>query len=239
MNMRVFVKYRLSRLAMALLVVVLGTSSSVVAQGSKPASTPTRTGEATVTLSEQFFNSFLEAIFDNLKAPSTPLVITASDKNRTDQSAQTCPSVITLQREYANVKTAVKFEQGKMVAPLAFTGSYNSTLLGCLEFRGWAQTEWSLEFDRGAQTLQARIRITDIHLDNIPALARGSVTQLAQSAIDSRINPLKILRPEQLSSVVPIAPAGGSLRLRAREVRPEIIPGQVHLRITYEFLPQK
>ena len=46
-----------------------------------------------------------------------------------------------------------------------------------------------------------------------------------QAAIDSRINPLKILRPEQLSSVVPIAPAGGSLRLRAREVRPEIVPG--------------
>ena len=226
-------------MAMALMLVVLGTCPSVVAQGSKAPGTPTRTGEATVTLSEQFFNSFLEAIFDNLKAPSTPLAITASDKNRTDESAQTCPSVLTLQREYANVKTAVKFEQGRMVAPLAFTGSYNSTLLGCLEFRGWAQTEWSLEFDRGAQTLQSRIRITDIHLDNIPALARGSVTQLAQSAIDSRINPLKILRPEQLSSVVPIAPAGGSLRLRAREVKPEIVPGLVHLRITYEFLPEK
>ncbi len=163
-------------------------------------------------------------------------MITASDKNRTDESAQTCPSVITLQREHGNVKTAVKLEQGRMVAPLAFTGSYNSTLLGCLEFRGWAQTEWSLEFDRSAQTLQARIKVTDIHLENIPALAQGSLMQLVQSAIDSRINPLKILRPEQLSSVVPIAPAGGSLRLRAREVKPEIVPGfsspADHLRIS-------
>jgi hypothetical protein len=239
MNMSVPVRSNHLRFAIALLMVVLGTCSTIVAQGNKAASKSTRTGEATVTLTEQFFNSFLEAIFDNLKAPSTPLAITASDKNRTDESAQTCPSVLTLQREYANVKTAVKLEQGRMVAPLAFNGSYNSTLLGCLEFRGWAQTEWSLEFDRGAQTLQARIRITDIHLDNIPALARGSVTQLAQSAIDSRINPLKILRPEQLSSVVPIAPAGGSLRLRARDVKPEIVPGLVHLRITYEFLPEK
>jgi hypothetical protein len=207
----------------------------VAAQSAKPA----RTGEATVTLSEQFFNSFLEAIFDNLKAPSMPLVITASDRNRTDQSAQTCPSLLTLQREHGNVKTAVKFEQGRMVAPLAFTGSYNSTLLGCLEVRGWAQTEWSLEFDRAAQTLQARIKVTDIYLDNIPALARGSLMQLVQSAIDSRINPLKVLRPEQLSSVVPIPPAGGSLRLRAREVKPEIVPGSVHLLVIYEFLPEK
>ena len=239
MNMRVLVKSYPSRVAVSVMMLVLGTCWALYAQGSKPASSPVRTGDATVALSEQFFNSFLEAIFDNLKPPSTPLAITASDKNRTDESVQTCPSVLTLQREHDNVKTAVKFEQGRMVAPLAFSGSYNSTLLGCLEFRGWAQTEWNLEFDRNAQTLQARIKITDIHLENIPSLARGSVVQLVQSAIDSRINPLKILRPEQLSSVVPIAPAGGSLRLRAREVKPEIVPGSVHLRITYEFLPEK
>jgi hypothetical protein len=234
MNLK-FTNSRSVVLGLVLTSIVLASCLRVSAQSAKLS----RTGEATVTLSEQFFNSFLEAIFDNLKAPSMPLVITASDRSRTDQSALTCPSVITLQREHGNVKTAVKFEQGRMVAPLAFTGSYNSTLLGCLEVRGWAQTEWSLEFDRGAQTLQARIKITDIHLENIPALARGSLMQLVQSAIDSRINPLKVLRPEQLSSVVPIAPAGGSLRLRAREVKPEIVPGSVHLRITYEFLPEK
>ena len=239
MKMSVTVKSHHFRFAIALLMMFLGTWSSVCAQGNKTATRPSRTGEATVTLSEQFFNSFLEAIFDNLKAPTMPLVITASDRNRTDQSAQTCPSVITLQREHGEVKTAVRFEPGRMVAPLAFTGSYNSTLLGCIEVRGWAQTEWSLEFDRAAQTLQARIKITDIHLENIPALARGSLMQLVQSAINSRINPLKVLRPEQLSSVVPIAPAGGSLRLHAREVKPEIVPGSVHLRITYEFLPEK
>lgn len=235
--MRVIVKSSLSRVAVALL--ILGSCWPVLAQGNKAATKPSRIGEATVTLSEQFFNSFLEAIFDNLKSPSMPLVITASDRNRTDESAQTCPSVLTLQREHGNVKTAVRIEQGRLVAPLAFSGSYNSTLLGCIEVRGWAQTEWSLEFDRDAQTLQARIKITDIHLENIPALARGSLMQLVQSAIDSRINPLKLLRPEQLSSVVPIAPAGGSLRLHAKEVKPEIVPGSVHLRITYEFLPEK
>ena len=198
-----------------------------------------RIGEATITVKEQFFNSFLEAIFDNLKAPSTPLVITDSDKNRTDESARSCPSAITLQRENSGIKTAVKFEQGKIVAPLAFSGAYNSTFLGCLQFRGVAYTEWSLEFDRSAQVLQARIRITEMRLENVPSLAQSSIVTLVQSAIDARINPLKILRPEQLSSVVPIAPAGGSLRLRAREVKPEIVPGLVHLHLTYEFLPEK
>jgi hypothetical protein len=200
---------------------------------------PSRVGEATVTVKEQFFNSFLDAIFDNLKAPSTPLVITESDKTRTDESAKSCPSAVTLQREHSGVKTAVKFEQGKIVAPLAFSGAYDSTLLGCLQFRGLAYTEWNLEFDRSTQVLQARIKITDMNLENVPSLGRGSIVTLVQSAIDARINPLKILRPEQLSSVVPIAPSGGSLRLRAREVKPEIAPGLVHLHLTYEFLPEK
>ena len=208
-------------------------------QGYSQTARPARTGEATITLSEQFFNSFLDAIFDNLKAPSTPLVITAGDNDRTDESAKTCPSAITLLRELGPVKTAVKLEQGKMVAPLAFTGSYNATLLGCLEFRGWANTEWNLEFDRKAQTLQARIKITEMHLENIPSLAQGSIVTLVQTAIDSRINPVKILRQDQLSSVVPIAPSGGSLRLRAKEVIPEIVPGSLRLRILYEFLPEK
>ncbi len=218
-------------------ITVLLTSLSVFGQTNQRR--PPRSGEATITVKEQFFNSFLDAIFDNLKAPSAPLVITDSDKNRTDESAKTCPSAITLQRENIGVKTAVKFEQGKIVAPLAFSGAYNSTLLGCLQFRGVAYTEWSLEFDRNAQLLQARIKITDMRLENVPSLARSSIVTLVQSAIDARINPLKILRPGQLSSVVPIAPSGGSLRLWAREVRPEIVPGLVHLHLTYEFLPEK
>jgi hypothetical protein len=220
-----------------ILITFLFTASAAFGQAKQQR--PPRIGEATITVKEQFFNSFLDAIFDNLKAPSTPLVITNSDKNRTDETAKSCPSAITLQRENSSVKTAVKFEQGKIVAPLAFSGAYNSTFLGCLQFQGVAYTEWILEFDPSAQVLQARIKITDMRLENVPSLAQGSIVTLVQSAIDARINPLKILRPEQLSSVVPIAPSGGSLRLRAKEVKPEIVPGLVHLHLTYEFLPEK
>ena len=237
MNKYVFTKHDATRKVRLLTILVLVVISPL--QGYSQTARPARTGEATITLSEQFFNSFLNAIFDNLKAPSTPLVITTGDKERTDESAKTCPSAITLLRELGPVKTAVKLEQGKMVAPLAFSGSYNSTLLGCLEFRGWANTEWNLEFDRRAQTLQARIKVIDMNLENIPSLAQGSIVTLVQTAIDSRINPVKILRPDQLSSVVPIAPSGGSLRLRAKEVTPETIPGSLRLRILYEFLPEK
>ena len=226
-----------TKLPFVLLILFVSTVAAV-AQAS-PQQPPPPAGEVTLTFKEQFANSFLDGIFNNLKPPSMPLIISESDKNRTDESAKACPSVLTLQREHGGVRTAVKFEQGKMTAPLAFSGSYNSTLMGCLQFRGLAYTEWTLEFDRNAQVLQARIRITDMRLEDLPALTHGTILKLVQAAIDSRVNPIKFIRSEQISSAVPIAAAGGSLRFRARDVKPEIVPGLLHLHVTYEFLPER
>ena len=193
--------------------------------------------EVTITVNEQFFNSFLDVMFANLKAPSTPLVIMPSDKDRSPAESYGCPSVITLQREEDGVRTAIKLGPGRITAPLAFAGSYNSTLLGCLEFRGWANTTWNLEFDRSRQALLARVQIDEIHLTNVPKLAAGSLTKIVQSEIDKRINPLELFRIDQLSARLPVAPAKGALRLRARDLTPEIAPGLLLLHVTYEFAP--
>ena len=215
--------------------------SSVNGQNQRAQQTPPPpTAEATVTLSEQFFNAFLEAIYRNLKPPSAPLIITPSDKERTNAAGQNaCPDVIVLERENSGIKTAVKFEQGRIVAPLAFSGSYNSTLMGCIEFSGWADTRLNLEFDKARQTMTARAQVLDVHLDNVPSLANAPLAKIVQSAIDKKINPIEILHLEQLSARVPVAASGGALRLRAREVTPEIVPGVLHLHITYEFVADR
>ena len=195
--------------------------------------------EATFTVNEQFLNAFLDSMFENLKAPSAPLVITASDKDRSPAESYGCQSLITLQREEGGVRTAVKLEQGRISAPLAFAGSYNSTLLGCIEFRGWADTSWVLEFDRSRRALIARVQVQDIHLTNVPALAGGSLVKIVQNAIDKRINPLELVKVDQLSARIPVPPANGTLRLRAKDVRPEIIPGSLQVHVTYEVLPDR
>ena len=195
--------------------------------------------ELTATISEQFPNSFLAAIFANLKAPSMPLVITAADKDRSAAESYGCPNVITLQQEEAGVRTAVKFEPGRITAPLAFAGSYNSTLLGCLEFRGWANTDWTLEFDRSRQSLLARVHVVEVHLTNIPRLANDSLARVVQTAIDSRVNPIEVMKLDQLSGRVQVPPAKGALRLQATAVRPEVTAGNLQLHISYEFLPDR
>ena len=189
--------------------------------------------EATIMLNEQFANSFLDGIFDNLKEPSVSLNRAGGDQPATQYG---CASVATLKREVGGVRTTVRFENGRITAPLAFAGSYYSSLLGCIQFEGWANAAISLEFDRGRQALIGRIKIEDIHLTNVPTLASGPLPGVVQNAIDSRYNPFPILTLEQISARVPIQPAGGTLRLRAKEMRPEIIPGALQLHVIYEFV---
>jgi hypothetical protein len=184
--------------------------------------------EATVAINQQFANSFLDAIFEHLKEPSVSL-------GRSEGQAG-CGNVAILKREVAGVRTAVRFENGRIAAPLAFAGSYYSSLLGCIQFEGWANANITLEFDRGRQALVGRIKVEDVHLTNVPELVSGQLLGLAQTAIDNRYNPFTVVTLEQMSARVPIAPAGGALRLRAKEIRPEITPGSLTLHLVYEFV---
>jgi hypothetical protein len=137
----------------------------------------------------------------------------------------------------SNVKTAVRFENGKVTAPLAFKGSYSVALIGCINFQGWADTVINLDFDRQRQVLSARVTVTNIELSNVPSLASGVVIKLVQDSIDRRINPIEILQAAQISTRLPITGSGGALRMRATEIRPEVIPGALSLHIFYEFSP--
>ena len=204
--------------------------------------------EAIVTLNEQFLNSLLDAVFTNLRPPSFPLslaknesesapvVATPSNALAPARKFNQCASQIVLEREMGGVRTAVRFENGRITAPLAFTGTYNTGLLGCLRFQGWADTVINLQFNRERQTLNAQVDVQDIHLNGIPQLASGVIVQMVQNAIDQRINPIEILQAAQLTTRLPISAAGGALRLRAKDLRPEVIPGAIRLHIIYEFI---
>ena len=146
-----------------------------------------------------------------------------------------CASEIRLKREVQGVRTAVHFENGRIVGPLAFAGAYNSSLLGCFEFSGWADAEVNLEFNNARRAVVARFHLRDIHLNDVPAMANGPLLTMVQTAIDRRYNPVDLFTLEQLSASVNIQPAKGALKLRAREIRTEITPSALTLHITYEF----
>src|ERR1041384_1816365 len=177
--------------------------------------------EAAVTVNEQFLNSFLTAVFDNLKEPSMPLTIGGAT------SSSECASEIRLKRELNGVRTAVHFENGHIVGPLAFSGAYNASLMGCIDFSGWADSEVNLEYDSSRRAVVAKFRLRDIHLSNTPAVLNGPLLGMVQGTIDRKYNPVELFTLEKLSTRVDIQPAGGALQLRAREVRTEVSPAAV------------
>ena len=102
-------------------------------------------------------------------------------------------------RESAGTRTSVRFVDGRITAPVAFRGSYDAPLVGCLNFEGWADTAFDLQFDASRQALDARLTIRDMKLKNVPvSLVGGGLTGLVQDSIDARVNPIEILRAEQL-----------------------------------------
>ncbi|HEX8634086.1 MAG TPA: hypothetical protein VF703_08035 [Pyrinomonadaceae bacterium] len=192
-------------------------------------------GEVVVSLNEQIFNALVEAMFTLPNPPTFPL---AGRGNAAGGAGKNCASEIALLREMNGTRTAVRFQPGRILAPVAFRGSYNAPLIGCLKFEGWADTNLKLSFDGSKQALTARVEVTAVHLKKVPALFGDGLTGLVQDALDARFNPVEILRAEQLSALLPMTKtgSGASLRLRAREVRHEVLPNELRLRIVYEFV---
>ncbi|HEX9919758.1 MAG TPA: hypothetical protein VGA87_11355 [Pyrinomonadaceae bacterium] len=190
-------------------------------------------GEVVVSLNERLFNALLEAMFTLPNPPTFPLAGRANSSG-----GKNCASEIALAREMNGTRTAVRFQAGRILAPVAFSGSYDAPLIGCLKFEGWADTTLNLSFDKSKQALTARVEVKAVHLKKVPALFGEGLTGLVQDALDARFNPVEILRAEQLSARLPMTKtgSGGTLRLRAGEVRHEVLPNELRLRILYEFV---
>ena len=214
--------------------------AALLITSAKPLAAPAReakaipAGEVTVVLPERLFNALLESLFALPQPPTFTLPRAGNSTN--DNSA--CPSEITLAHEQLGTRTSVSFGDGQIVAPVAFKGSYSAPLIGCLRFQGWADTTFRLSFDQTKQALVARIEVREVHLGKVPQMLSGSITSLVQQTLDARINPVEILRADQLSVQLPLTKLSntGSLRLRAREVRHEIAPHELRVRIAYEFV---
>ena len=208
-----------------MLVCAPASGSSARASAAPVAARVSPAGAVGVVLSEEFLNSLLEAVASQPEPPSFPL-------SKDGDANRKCGNSVQLLREAVGTRTAVRFVDGRITAPVAFRGSYEAPLFGCLNFEGWADTAFNLEFDQAKQSLNARVTVRDLKLKNVPAsLLGGGLTGLVQDSLDSRVNPVQILRAEQLG--VPVM-RGNNLRLRAREVRHEVVGKELRLHIVYE-----
>lgn len=208
--------------------------------------TKAQTAEVAVSLNEQFFDTLLDAMFKNFNPPEFPIAQNRQKSEVESPAFQTinyqrepkfavCNESIKLLREINGVRTAVRFREGKIYAPIAFSGAYNPPFIGCVEFAGWAETTIDLEYDRISQKLVGRVRVLNVSLNGTGGIGSSLLAKLVQSSIDKKINPIEILQTDKLSFVVPIQNAGGALRMKAVSVRHEIAGGVLNVYIAYEF----
>ncbi len=205
-------------------------------------------GTANVVLNQQFFDTVLTTIFRDMNAPAFPLNLTG--KNNSDetprpqtaslalQSGGNCDGKITLQPTGSNVATGIRLENGKITAPLAFTGS--TAIVGqCINFAGWAQATLALRYDETQQTVFGQINVETVNLDGISPLVSGFVTPLVQNTINQKVNPIVILRGSQIALNLPIAATNGTLKANVKDVRSEIKENALNLYVTFDFAGTK
>jgi hypothetical protein len=192
-------------------------------------------GTVAVNIDEKFFDSLLGTIFRQLGPPRLKLSqIQPQDPMRPAAFQAECDNVVVLNPEGGNVKTGVRFTGGKIIAPLAFTGSYR-ILTQCVQFKGTAKTTVDLSFDQAKQTVFGRLNIEEVILEGTSSLVSGLVTAFVRKTIDERLNPFAVLRVSQLALSLPIQATGGTLKAQVKDVRAEVQEGALKLYLVYDF----
>jgi hypothetical protein len=237
------------RYAVILLVgILLGGGAAIFFLGAPPAKSapgqavrppdPGATPPATVVISleQSFIDGVMSTTFSGLGTPTFQLGQNGGDGVERIERALFqggCTNAITLLPEGSGVKTGVQFQNDKIYAPMAFTGSYN--LGGCIQFKGWAQSTIKLSFDPEKQVVYGVVDVEGVNLEGVNPIANNFVTVFVQSAINQKVNPLLLLTEPQVSLMIPVKASNGSIKARAKDVRAEILQGALKLHLTYEF----
>jgi hypothetical protein len=195
-------------------------------------------GTSVVELDENFFNTLLGAIFRDVGQPTFRLASArealAGEAVLLRAQGGECASQVVLVPEGSGVQTGVRLVNGQVLVPLAFNGSYN-TFGQCFNFRGSAEANIAFQFDQPSQTLYGQLNVAGVALEGMSPLLSGPVTAFVQNAINQRVNPLTLMRGEQISLSMPVQAAGGTLRAQATDVRAEVRDNKLRLHITYNF----
>jgi hypothetical protein len=183
--------------------------------------------EVAVTLNEPFFDAAIDAVLSKGNTPFIEL------REGGDANAE-CRETIRVAREMNGVRTAVRFREGKIIVPVAFSGSYRFPLVGCVDFAGWAETLVELEFDNANQRVLARAKVQSVSLNGTAGVGKNLLAPLVQSALDKKINPIELIRIDRLAFAFPIDQTS-SVKVRATGFRTAVQNGSLTIYLPYEI----
>ena len=204
---------------------------------------------AQIVLKQEFFNSILQTIFNDMNSPAFPLRLASAEPQKESgelkfgllqqQQPNECDGKIRLLAEGSGVKTAVNFENNTIKAPLAFTGSTNIPFAGCVKFSGWSQAQLELRFDKQQQKVFGVINVETVNLDGVSPVVSGFITPLVQSSFNQNVNPIEILDGKKINVQIPIAATSGTLQANIQDVRAEVQDKALNLFVSYDVSGSK
>ena len=213
--------------------------------GAQPLQAPESAGDppgtVVITFDEKFFDTLLSTIFRDLSPPAFKIGGLGESRPGAGgvrfvaaQGGGGCADQISIAQEGSGARTTVSLKDGRIDVPLAFSGS-KAVFGNCMNFKGAASANIALSFSREQQTLYGQINVEGVNLEGVSPLAGPFVTTFVQTAINQKVNPLVIMRGQQLTLNVPVEASNGTVRAQARDVRHEIKDGALRLHITYDF----
>jgi len=201
--------------------------------------------ELTISFNENFMDALLDSVFENVPPPEFPLANTFSDQTPDhaafgpnfieNLSSIDCRQSIRLMREANGVRTAVRFRNGVILAPLAFNGDYAPPFVGCVEFTGYAETRIDLRYDADSRKLVANATVTNVNVNGTGGVGGSFVAKLVQNSIDKRINPIEILSLDKASFDIPMKNSTG-IRMRADSIRTDVQDSVLNVHVAYSFI---
>ena len=196
-------------------------------------------GTVAVTIDEKFFDSLLSTIFTKLGPPQLKLSAAPQQELMRPAVFQgSCNDVVVLDPAAGEVKTSVRFTGGKIVAPLAFSGSY-SILAQCVQIKGTGRATVDLSFDASKQTVFGALNVEDVQLEGVPPIVTALAVAFVRRAIAERLNPFPVLPVSQLAISLPVQQSGGNVKATVKDVRSEVQEGAVKLYLVYDFSAEK
>jgi hypothetical protein len=210
------------------------TPVGIAIQPPDPQGTPA--GTAVIQLKQEFFTPVIQTILNKESSPAFPFSLNGQPTNQPLEEI-TCGKIM-LKSEGSGTTTAVKMENGQILVPLAFAGNINA-FGTCFEFNGWTQANLELRFEEKDQTVFGQLNVQAVNLDGVTPLASGLITPLVQSTINNRVNPVQILRADQIAMKIPIKSNTTTLQGKVKDIRTEIKDNSLFLYITYDFNSEK
>ncbi|MBV9215633.1 MAG: hypothetical protein JO053_05600, partial [Acidobacteria bacterium] len=203
--------------------------------------------EVTVVLNEQFFDAFVDSVYQNFDPPQFNIAgietaragdeiagyplfqdLKALNGGPTNTAEPSCSESITVLREMRGVRTAVKFRNGRVYMPIAFSGEHALPIIGCVQFAGWAEANIDLQFDAESQRLLGRANVFNVNLNGTAGIGGSLIARMLQGTLDSKLNPIPLMNLDKLNIGVPV-PSSGSLRMIPTDAKTEVQNGSLNV----------